>query len=731
MKKIISIMMAVLMLASMMSAIGVTAATTPNSSLDRYKITLDPGHGLTSNGWDGADGATDWGGEVEDKYNWRIANQTKATLQAAGVTVYMTKSSLEACPSFQTRIDTATNNGSGTFVSIHNNSSDDPRPSGSQVFIGNRNYLPECDDRSRELGITIQDKLRDEVGVPVQSRPYSENSSNNYYPDGTRQDYYGIIQRGKRARLHAVLIVECCFQSNQSDVQTFLLNPQKVLDMGTAIAHGIMEYYGISGEKYHTMIEPDGLSPVGGENKAPEISAVVQKGTNATYGIKGWSVHEDEATGYEYQVNGGSWTALPAELRSDVANATTSYPQSKVNSFNLPLNVSSLNTGANTIKVRGKTASGGTYDIATYNLFVNPAPGTTYMTTNKDRYCLNEPIKITAKGDCEGAWVGLFKDGETPGSVTSLYWFEMHAGEVTVNDLVNDGIANSRASTDFTPGTYKLYTFVDEDYYQDPNIPVKTLTIIDSYHSFLDDPASTGTSVSKGEMIHTQGWALHPDGLSAIQISIDNGAFVNMSTYVRGDVSAAYPDYATCCADMNAFKYDIPTSNLTVSSHTATIQAVTKNNETFEIDVFTFEVTPMAYDGKITLKDDSGLTIDESADGKKEIVGVKLGMTAEQLTALFDGEYAITDAKGDALEGKIASGCIIKLSYEGAFYDTAVIIVDCDLDGNGIASTKDIIRAKKFMADSSVVCYSKAADLDRDGVVSAEDIAAIAQTCVG
>ena len=492
-----------------------------------------------------------------------------------------------------------------------------------------------------------------------------------------------------------------------------------------------MEYYGISGEKYHTMIEPDGLSPVGGENKAPEISAVVQKGINATYGIKGWSVHEDEATGYEYQVNGGSWTALPAELRSDVANATTSYPQSKVNSFNLPLNVSSLNTGANTIKVRGKTASGGTYDIATYNLFVNPAPGTTYMTTNKDRYCLNEPIKITAKGDCEGAWVGLFKDGEEPGSVTSLYWFEMHTGEVTVNDLVNDGIANSRASTDFTPGTYKLYTFVDEDYYQDPNIPVKTLTIIDSYHSFLDDPASTGTSVSKGELLHTQGWALHPDGLSAIQISIDNGAFVNMTTYVRDDVFAAYPNYTTSCADMNAFKYDIPTSNLTVSSHTATIQAVTKNNETFEIDVFTFEVTPMAYDGEITIKDDSGLTIDESADGKKEIIGVKLGMTAEQLTALFDGEYAITDANGNALEGKIASGCIIKLSYEGAFYDTAVIIVDCDLDGNGIASTKDIIRAKKFMADSSVVCYSKAADLNRDGVVTAEDISVIAQTCVG
>ena len=67
MKKIISIMMAVLMLASMMSAIGVSAAV-PNSSLDRYKITLDPGHGLTSNGWDGADGATDWGGEVEDSY---------------------------------------------------------------------------------------------------------------------------------------------------------------------------------------------------------------------------------------------------------------------------------------------------------------------------------------------------------------------------------------------------------------------------------------------------------------------------------------------------------------------------------------------------------------------------------------------------------------------------------------------------------------------------------------
>lgn len=726
MKKIFSLLLAVVMVISLFPVIGVSAAT-PNSSLDKYKITLDPGHGYNGSSWTGATGAMKWGGEQEDFYNWRIANQTKATLEAAGVKVYMTKSSLEANPGFQSRIDTATNNGSGTFVSIHNNSSDSSSASGSQVFIGNYNYLPDCDARSEEMGITIQNRLRDDVGIRVNTRPYSSDSGSSTYPDGSVQDYWGIIQRGKRARLWACLIVECCFQSNQSDVQTFLLNPQKVLDMGTAIANGIMEYYGITGTPYETTLDSE--SGASAQNAVVKVNKTLTKGVNNTLNVSGWSVHGDGVSSYEYRVGDGSWQAMAGSFRQDVADAKATYDKcTTLNAFSQNIDISSLPSGKSTVQIRGLTKAGEYYDIANYELFMYPAAGTTYMNVEKTRYALNDAIKITAKGDAKGAWVGLFGANETPGDVASYYWFEMHNGVVTINDLFKDGTANSRASS-ITPGAYKLVAFVDADYTIDPNVPAVSITLTGKKESCLDSPSS-GSSLSKGELLHVAGWGIHPDGIAKYEISIDNGEFFTLDTKHRQDVLNAFPDYAASCADVNGFADDISTSELTVADHTAVVRAVTKSGDTFSIGTVTFTVTPAKYDGKITVNSTADITIDRTGT-ETLVLGVSPELTVEEVISQFEGDYIITTADGKEVTSFVGSGCIIKLAYEGAYYDAAVIIVKADVDGDGLASAKDIIRAKKYRKDNTVECFEKAADLNSDGVVDANDIKLITQLCIG
>lgn len=688
-------------------------------------ITLDPGHG----GHDpGAVGARNWGGDDEKNYNLRQAKAAKERLeQYAGVTVYLTRSD-DRFIELPDRPLIAYNNGSDAFISIHNNSYTSSSARGCVVFIPNNNYRP-IKAKSTAIANAIMKRLMNDVGIPKNTDPYTNTDSSIKYPDGTSVDKYKVIRYSKiyGGSITASMIVESCFQSNQSDVQSFLLKPEKVTATGYAIADGIADYYGFKlGGAYQNMIDISSSESKGEEGNAVVIDKTLTKGVDNTLSVSGWSVHSDLVQKFEYKVGSGSWQTLDGTYRADVASVTGNA--ATINAFSKAIDISSLPSGSSTVEIRGLTKANEYYDIAKYNLFLIPAAGTTYMKVDKDRYCLNEPIKITAKGDASGAWVGLFGVNENPGSVKSYYWFEMHNGTVTVDDFLKNSTANDRAGS-LTAGTYKLVAFIDSGYTVDPNIPAKTITLIANRHSSVDDPAND-TSVAKGQPLYLQGWALHPDGLSSFNVCIDNSATYELNLTTRNDVLQMFPDYATSCADVHGFAHNLDTSVISVGTHTASIQAVTKNGEVFVLKTFTLTITPPPYDGEITLNEGSGVILEENADGKL-ILGIPHRSSVESITALFDGDYDITDAKGNIITDYVASGCLLKLKYEGAYYDTAVIIVDGDLNGDGITTAKDIIRAKKYVANNNVVCFERAADVNRDGKITADDFSIMANACVG
>lgn len=577
------------------------------SALEDNIITLDPGHGYDSSvgSYTGADGAMKWGGLQEDFYNLTIAQQTEKTLKEVyGVKVFMTRTTNSVNPSYSDRVNKALNNNSGTFVSIHNNSYDISSLRGSCIFIPNDNLNKAMYDRSYDLGVKIQNRLRDDVGIPIKDRPYYENSGTR--PDGSPREKYAIMWRAKEWGLTRACIVEGCFQTNYEDVHAFLLNPAKLIEMGTAIADGIADHLGLqadNGEKINC-IDPGSAVTNG--------SAAVNGGDvtrGEAFSFQGWSVHEDGIANYEYSINGGSWKSVDsAYSRSDVvANLDTSIfgACTDKNSFKHTLDTSALSVGSNTISLRGVTKAGDTYDIGKISLFAMPAAGETFTTMEKNLFSVGEEIKVTAKGLLEGAWVAVFMQGEVPGNVKSICYFEMHDSTKTF-DLIADGVFNSsRGGSPLQEGTYVLYTFVDESY--KVNTSVEPITFI-----------------------------------------VNNA---------------------------------------------------------------------MAAEKSITPKDGTNITT-----GFDMVFGVKDMLSAEEVANLFEGNCVVKSPQGTDAPAMIGSGCKIYLCEGDIIYDIATIIVEGDLDGNGISNGKDLIRAKKMMLGTMDYGWIEAGDFDGDCAISDSDL---------
>ncbi len=218
-------------------------------------VTLDSGHGVNSEGHGtGADGATQWGGVNEVYYNWTITNHCKDRLEEYGIKVYLTKKSAEEDPSFDNRVFPARKNGTQAYISIHNNSSSKPTARGSQIYTVNPNYNSDMYINSARLANTIMKHLNEDAGTIKNADPYYVNSqTGSTHPDGSIQEYYALLWRAKRysegkfrgSKIDAAMIVECVFQSNEADVKDFLLKPEKLQELGYAIADGIIEHYKI------------------------------------------------------------------------------------------------------------------------------------------------------------------------------------------------------------------------------------------------------------------------------------------------------------------------------------------------------------------------------------------------------------------------------------------------------------------------------------------------------
>ncbi len=198
-------------------------------------VVLDPGHG-------GSDSGAVANGLVEKDLNLKIAQYCKEELeQYNGVTVYMTRSD-DRYLGIAERVDLAEDPyHADVLVSIHINSAT-PAANGAEVYYPNENYNPSVHEPGKNLAQQIQNQL---VSLGLTDRDIKvHNTINDTYPDGSKQDYYGIIRYSKLAGFPGI-IVEHAFISNPGDAAK-LAQESFLKQLGIADATGIANAYGLS-----------------------------------------------------------------------------------------------------------------------------------------------------------------------------------------------------------------------------------------------------------------------------------------------------------------------------------------------------------------------------------------------------------------------------------------------------------------------------------------------------
>lgn len=214
--------------------------------IGKYVVVLDSGHDLEHNGAHG-------NGLKEEKLNLLITKYCKDALEKnENITVYLTHETL-ACPYPGTlakecnklRCEYAASVDADLFISLHINSSDSKSRRGFEIIYPNAHYKPEFNEAGAVLSNCIVEELK-KVGLrfrEIYTRDSDENKKDdeNFFPDGTRADYYNVIRNSKYNDILGI-IIEHGYISNWSDVTYYLSTVEDLKKLGEADAQGIINY---------------------------------------------------------------------------------------------------------------------------------------------------------------------------------------------------------------------------------------------------------------------------------------------------------------------------------------------------------------------------------------------------------------------------------------------------------------------------------------------------------
>ncbi len=227
----------------------VALAVQATSSVSKFVVVLDPGHG-------GSDSGAIGNGLRESDLTLSIAKYAKAQLdKLSGVVVYLTRTS-DVYVGLEERVNMAYKWGANLFVSIHINDSGVPGgpASGFEVFAQNNSaYRNNLHVESLELANRIAANERalglSSHGTAVKTGTFSTSNSypspadeNRYYPSpGGYADYLSVLRNSRLKGIPAVL-VENLFIDNASDA-SWLRSDANRKKLGIAIANAITEQY--------------------------------------------------------------------------------------------------------------------------------------------------------------------------------------------------------------------------------------------------------------------------------------------------------------------------------------------------------------------------------------------------------------------------------------------------------------------------------------------------------
>ena len=278
------------------------------SAKSNVVVVLDPGHGGSDSG------ALGYGLQEKD-LTLKIAKYCKEELeQYPGVTVYMTREDDrylgdkpgDAASDLANRVNKAAEWGADLLVSIHINAGGG---TGVEVYYPNSNYNTEIGSQGEDVAAKIQKEL---VALGLRDRGIKFKTVNyDQYPDGSLEDYYGIIRRSKYAGFPGI-IVEHAFIDNATDAEK-LKSESFLKQCGMADATGIANHFGLS--KYRSV-------QVQSKNDFKGTANIVVAGCGISAKVAVWNENSTSAKKW-YTLDNGSGTI--SFKKSDFGNASGNY----------------------------------------------------------------------------------------------------------------------------------------------------------------------------------------------------------------------------------------------------------------------------------------------------------------------------------------------------------------------------------------------------------------------
>ena len=197
------------------------------------KITLDPGHSRLSNR--GVDPAY-----YEGTRMFSLAGFLKEELEKYnGVTVQVTRKTLDDDPSLAQRGKMARDFGSELFISLHSNAAGSEKACGVSLYRSVK--LEDSERLAHLLADGAVSVINEKTGITykrgVKTRTYDEN--------GKTYDYYGVIRNSVGGSVKYSYIIEHGFHTNKKECE-FLQSDDNLKSLAIKHAETIAEYFSLT-----------------------------------------------------------------------------------------------------------------------------------------------------------------------------------------------------------------------------------------------------------------------------------------------------------------------------------------------------------------------------------------------------------------------------------------------------------------------------------------------------
>lgn len=192
-------------------------------------VCIDPGHGLNYN--PGANSSYYEGNRMFD-----LGKLLKAELEKYdGITVLITRNTVEDDPSLASRGAMAVSGGAKLFISLHTDACNDENV--NRVSVYRSINLPRSEDLGKKLMNAIVGLIGSDIHIIAAENVLTrKNSAGN-------ADYYGVIRNSAKGPVKASFIVEHGFHTNYS-LSTWMMDDDNLKKLAALEATIIAEYYG-------------------------------------------------------------------------------------------------------------------------------------------------------------------------------------------------------------------------------------------------------------------------------------------------------------------------------------------------------------------------------------------------------------------------------------------------------------------------------------------------------